>query len=148
MSVQLTREQFYAQQPQITRSLRELYEASTQQLDERLVCLVLLRSSQLNGCAFCLHMHDEHARRVGETPDRLAQIAAWHEARCFSERERAALAWTDALTQLAIHAPSEAQRAQLAEHFSVEERVNLSALIVTINSWNRFAVGFSFTPGE
>ncbi|WP_413614850.1 carboxymuconolactone decarboxylase family protein [Halomonas cupida] len=148
MSIQLSREQFYAQQPEITRSLVKLYEASTAKFDERLVCLVLLRSSQLNGCAFCLHMHDEHARRVGETPDRLAQLAAWHEARCFSERERAALAWTEALTQLAIQAPSDAQKAQLAEHFSVEEQVNLSALIVTINGWNRIAVGFSFTPGE
>jgi AhpD family alkylhydroperoxidase len=105
--------------------------------------LVKIRASILNGCANCINMHTKEARRHGETEQRLYLLAAWHEAPVFSDRERAALAWTDALTLLAQKgAPDAALHAQLAAHFTEEEQVKLTLLINAINSWNRLTVGF------
>ena len=105
--------------------------------------LVKVRASQLNGCANCLNMHTQEARRDGETEQRLYLLSAWHEAPVFSDRERAALAWTDALTLVATKgAPDAAILAGLAEQFSAEEQVKLTLLINVINGWNRLAVGF------
>ena len=111
-------------------------------LEQSLIELVKTRASQINGCAFCINMHTEDARKHGETEQRLYLLNAWRESPLYSERERAALAWTEALTLVAeTHAPDadyEAVRAQ----FSDSELVNLTTLIGAINAWNRIAIGF------
>ena len=112
-------------------------------LEKSLVHLVKIRASQLNGCANCINMHTQEARKDGETEQRLYLLSAWHEAPVFSDRERAALAWTDALTLLAAQgAPDDKTYAALAAQFSEEEQVRLTLLINVINGWNRLAVGF------
>ncbi|WP_332685752.1 carboxymuconolactone decarboxylase family protein [Bosea sp. (in: a-proteobacteria)] len=111
-------------------------------LEHSLIHLVKMRASQINGCAYCLHMHSADAIKEGESPARLFLLDAWHEAALYSPRERAALAWTDALTLISqTHAPSETYE-EVLRHFSPEETVNLTLLIATINSWNRIAIGF------
>ena len=111
-------------------------------LEHSLVELVKIRASQVNGCAFCIHMHSRDALASGETPERLLLLDAWHESPLYSPRERAALAWTEALTRVAeTHAPDDVYE-ELDEHFSDEEKVKLTLLIGTINAWNRLAIGF------
>lgn len=111
-----------------------------------LVDIVYLRVSQINGCAFCIDMHTRDAMKAGETPTRLLLLDAWHEAPLYSKRERAALAWTEALTLIAqTHAPDADWDALKAE-FSDEEIVKLSLLVATINAWNRLAIGFRAVP--
>jgi len=111
-------------------------------LERRLVELVKIRASQMNGCAFCLHMHATEARRAGETEERIYLLDAWRESPLYGPRERAALEWTEALTRIAdTHAPDDAYAA-VQEHFSAEEQVQLTLLIVAINGWNRIQVGF------
>ena len=104
--------------------------------------LVKTRASQINGCAFCLHMHTRDALKHGETELRLLMLSAWRESPLFSDRERAALAWTEALTLVAQTQAPDAAYAELAAHFEPAEQVRLTLLITTINAWNRFAVGF------
>src|SRR5579871_6690621 len=109
-------------------------------LDPTLVELVKIRASQINGCAFCLHMHTRDARARGETEERLYLLDAWRESPLYSDRERAALAWTEALTLVSTtHAP-DADYAGLAPHFTDREKVVLTLLITTINAWNRIAI--------
>jgi AhpD family alkylhydroperoxidase len=104
--------------------------------------LVKTRASQINGCAYCLHMHTSDAIAQGEAPARLFLLEAWEESAMYSPRERAALAWTEALTRVAdSHAPDDVYDG-LKPHFSEAEIVDLSLLIATINSWNRLAIGF------
>ena len=111
-------------------------------LEPSLMELVKIRASQTNGCAFCLHMHTAAARKQGETEERLYLLDAWRESPLYSERERAALAWTEALTLLPqTHAPEDVYRAVKAQ-FTEEEQVKLMLLIVAINGWNRVQVGF------
>ena len=111
-------------------------------LEHNLLELVKIRASQINGCANCLHMHTSDARKAGETEARIYLLNAWRESNLYSARERAALAWTEALTLVAeTHAPDadyEAARAQ----FNDEELVHLTLAISNINAWNRIAVGF------
>jgi AhpD family alkylhydroperoxidase len=104
--------------------------------------LVKMRSSQINGCANCLNMHSAHARKAGETEQRLYLLDAWEEAPCYSDRERAALAWTEHLTEVADKRAPDAVYKALAEQFTPEEQVQLTMLINVINGWNRLAVGF------
>lgn len=111
-------------------------------IERRLYELVKTRASQINGCAFCLHMHTNEARKLGETEDRLHLLSAWRESPLYSDRERAALGWTEALTRLAdTHAPDADYLAMKAQ-FTEEEQVVLTMMIVVINGWNRLAVGF------
>ena len=111
-------------------------------LEPSLMELVKIRASQINGCAFCLHMHATEARKKGEREERLYLLDAWRESPLYTARERAALAWTEALTRVAeTHAPDDVYR-ELAEHFTEKEQVILTLLIVTINGWNRIQVGF------
>jgi AhpD family alkylhydroperoxidase len=116
-------------------------------VEKPLLELVKIRASQINGCANCLNMHTAEARRVGETEQRLHLLAAWHEAPCYSDRERAALAWTEHLTQIAtLRAPDDIYRA-LDAQFTKEEQFKLTMMINVINGWNRLAVGFNlFAP--
>ncbi|APW35822.1 alkylhydroperoxidase [Rhodoferax koreense] len=108
--------------------------------------LVRLRASQINGCAFCVDLHSSDARKKGETERRLNAVTVWRETPFFTPRERAALAWTEALTRIAdTHAP-DADYADLAEHFTEAERVNLTLAIGLINVWNRLSVAFRKMP--
>ena len=111
-------------------------------LERSLYHLVKTRASQINGCAFCLHMHTAGARKLGETEERLYLLDAWRESPLYSERERAALAWTEALTLVSeTRAPDDVYR-PVKEQFTEEEQVTLTLLIVAINGWNRIQVGF------
>ena len=115
-------------------------------LENSLLELVKIRASQINGCAICLHMHAEEARRKGETEDRILMLDAWQETGLYTPREKAALAWTEALTRLTeTHAPDEAYAAVKAE-FSDEDLIKLTLMINVINSFNRFGVGFRVAP--
>jgi len=118
-------------------------------LEHSLLHLVKVRASQINGCAYCIHMHTKEARAQGETEERLYLLDAWRESPLYSDRERAALAWTEALTLVAeTHAPDN-DYALLSAHFTPEEQVKLTVLIGTINTWNRLAIGFrSIHPVE
>jgi AhpD family alkylhydroperoxidase len=118
-------------------------------LEHSLMELVKTRASQINGCAYCIHMHTKDARANGETEERLYLLSAWRESPLYSDRERAALAWTEALTLVAeTHAPDEDYGA-LSRHFTPAEQVNLTLLIGAINAWNRLAIGFrSIHPVE
>ncbi len=110
-------------------------------LEPALVQLVLMRVSQINGCAFCLDMHSKDARATGETEQRLYLLPAWRETKLYSERERVALAWAEELTELASpEAVSDALYAQANQQFKEEELVDLTVLVVAINSWNRINI--------
>jgi AhpD family alkylhydroperoxidase len=111
-------------------------------LDHSLIHLVKMRASQINGCAYCLDMHSRDARKNGETEQRLYVLDAWRETKLFTARERAALAWTEALTLISqTHAP-DAVYGEVSAQFSDAELANLTLLIGTINTWNRVAIGF------
>jgi len=115
-------------------------------LEKSLLELVKIRASQINGCAVCLHKHAEEARRQGESDDRILMLDAWHETGLYTPREKAALAWTEALTRLTeTRAPDEAYDAARAE-FSDEDLIKLTLMINVINSFNRFGVGFRVEP--
>ncbi len=111
-------------------------------LEKSLIDLLKTRASQINGCAFCIHMHTKDARTNGETEERLYLLDAWRESSLYSERERAALAWTEAVTLVSqTHVP-DAVFNELRQHFSEEEIVKLTMLVATINAWNRIAISF------
>ena len=110
-------------------------------LEAGLVELVEIRASQINGCANCVNLHAWSARQNGETEQRVYLLSAWREAPCYSERERAALGWTEALTRLSEEHTHERAYEALKAHFTEEERVKLTLAIVVINGWNRIAVG-------
>jgi AhpD family alkylhydroperoxidase len=121
-------------------------------LETTLLDLIKMRASQINGCAFCLDMHSKDARAAGETEQRLYLLNAWREAPFYTDRERAALAWTEALTSVADnHVPDEVYN-EARTVFSEEELVNLSLAVVAINGWNRLAIAFrpevgAYQPG-
>jgi AhpD family alkylhydroperoxidase len=117
-------------------------------LESSLLELVKMRASQINGCAYCLDMHSKDARAAGETEQRLYVLNAWREAPFYTERERAALAWTESVTLVnESHVPEDVYQ-QARAHFSEEELVNLTIAIVAINGWNRLEVSFRGTPGR
>lgn len=111
-------------------------------LDPTLVRLVEIRASQINGCANCINMHTVDARANGETEQRIYLLSAWREAPCYTARERAALAWTDALTRICDGHSLDDAREGLWNNFTKEEQVKLTLMINVINGWNRIAVGF------
>lgn len=116
-------------------------------LEHSLLELVKMRASQVNGCAFCLDMHSKDARAAGETEQRIYLLDAWEEADFYSPRERAALAWTEALTLVSqTHAP-DAVYEELRAHFSEREIADLTLAIVAINGWNRISIGFRTPAG-
>ncbi|MBX3390060.1 MAG: carboxymuconolactone decarboxylase family protein [Phycisphaeraceae bacterium] len=112
-----------------------------------LLHLVKLRASQINGCAFCIDMHWKDAKAVGETDIRLYSLDAWQESPFYTEKERAALEWTEALTRISeTHAPDPAFE-ELKKHFDEKQIAELSWAISLINAWNRVSIGFRATPG-
>jgi len=141
------RTDFYTASPDAMKAMIALEVAVNKLgLEPSLLELVKLRASQINGCAFCIDMHTTDARKAGESDRRMHGVAAWRETPFFSEREQAALAWTEALTQLSTtHAP-DADYERLQAHFSPKEQVDLTLAINTINSWNRLGVGFRKMP--
>lgn len=139
--------QFHELMPETTGALRAIGQAiSRSGLETSLTELVKLRASQINGCAFCLNMHYAEARKHGETPERIQLLCAWREAPVFTDRERAALAWTEALTLLTEgHVPDEVYQ-EACRHFSEKELAVLTSAVVMINAWNRIAVAYRWTP--
>src|SRR4051794_4206569 len=117
-------------------------------LEESLVTLMKLRASQINGCAYCVDMHWKDLRALGESEQRLYGLDAWEESPYYSERERAALRWTEELTRISETHASDAAYAELKGHFSEQEIVDLTFVITTINAWNRLAIGFRSEPGK
>ncbi|AXK72139.1 carboxymuconolactone decarboxylase family protein [Lysobacter sp. TY2-98] len=127
-----------AMQPLVTLGQR-IHEAG--RLESALIELVLMRVSQINGCAFCLDMHSKDARAAGETEQRLYLLPAWRETTLYSERERIAFAWAEELTELPSHeSVSDALYAKAREHFDEDALVDLTLLVVAINSWNRINI--------
>ncbi len=116
-------------------------------LESKLLELVRLRASQINGCAYCVDMHTKDARAHGETEQRLYAVAVWREAPFFSERERASLAWTEAVTLISRdHVPDDVYAAARRE-FSEKELIDLTMAVIAINGWNRLAISFRALAG-
>jgi AhpD family alkylhydroperoxidase len=138
---------FYQAAPETVNALMALENQVTSSgLEQSLIELVKTRASQINGCAYCINMHTQDARKHGETEQRLYLLTAWREAPAYTERERAALAWTEAVTQISeTHAPDEVYQ-DVRTQFSEAETVNLTMLIATINAWNRLAISFRAMP--
>lgn len=116
-------------------------------LETSLLELVRLRASQINGCAYCIDMHTKDARAAGETEQRLYALAAWRETPFYSERERAALAWAEALTRISDGGVSDDDYRHARQQFTEKELVDLSLAVVAINGWNRLAIPFRTAPG-
>ncbi len=116
-------------------------------LEPSLLDLVRTRASQINGCAYCIDMHTKDARARGESEQRLYALNAWRETPFYTERERAALAWTEAVTLIASGHVPDALYEEVRQHLSEEELVNLTLAVVAINGWNRFAISFRTLPG-
>jgi AhpD family alkylhydroperoxidase len=117
-------------------------------LETRLIELVLLRVSQINGCAYCIDMHSKDARAEGESEQRLYLLQAWRETPLYSERECAALAWAESATQLGEHGVPDDVYTQALASFGEEGLVNLNMVVVLINAWNRMAIPFRSAPGS
>ncbi len=116
-------------------------------LEPKLLELVKIRASQINGCAYCLDMHTQDARAIGETEQRIHLLSAWREAPFYTDRERAALGWAEAVTKVAdSHVPDYVYN-EVRAHFSEKEAVELNWAVVTINAWNRLAVSFRIPAG-
>jgi AhpD family alkylhydroperoxidase len=133
------------------QSLRPLFALGAQieasSLEQPLLELVKMRASQINGCAYCLDMHSKDARAEGETEQRLYLLGAWRETSLYSERERAALAWTEAVTLVAEgHVPDDVYD-EASSHFSEDELVTLTLAVVAINGWNRLNIAFRMEAG-
>jgi AhpD family alkylhydroperoxidase len=117
-------------------------------LDHRLMLLVKMRASQINGCAYCIDMHSKDARALGETEQRLYELNAWRETPFYTDRERAALAWTETLTLVSqSHVPDSAYQ-EVRKQFGEKELVDLTLLITSINTWNRLAIALRAVPGS
>jgi AhpD family alkylhydroperoxidase len=126
----------------------EMYVRKSSHLEPSLLELIKMRASQINGCAYCIDMHSKDARAAGETEQRLYALNAWRETPFFTDRERAALAWTEAVTLVSDgHVPDEIY-AEARERFTEEDLVNLTMAVVAINGWNRMAIAFRAVPGE
>ena len=138
---------FYTANPDVLKAQMSVEnQIAKSKLDHLLKELVRLRASQINGCAFCLDMHVTDALKSGETQRRLATVAAWREAPFFTDRERAALEWTESLTLVSQnHVPDSVWEA-VRPHFTDAELSELTLLIGSINTWNRFAIAFRKMP--
>lgn len=138
---------YYKANPAAIKAMVGLEQRIAQSaLEKPLIELVRLRASQINGRAYCMDLHSTDALKAGENPRRLATLPGWHETPFFTERECAALAWTEALTLVSEnHVPDDVWEA-VRPHFSDEELTDLSLLVVAINGWNRIAIGFRKMP--
>ena len=132
----------FAAAPQLMRTWTGTSVAIASSLEPTLVRLVEIRASQINGCANCINMHTAEARAGGETEQRIYLLSAWREAPCYTDRERAALGWTEALTRLSEGHDLERAHEALRAEFTEEEQVKLTLMVNVINGWNRISVGF------
>lgn len=134
--------------PQAMQAMRGL-EAFVRRsgLERSLLHLIKTRASQINGCAYCIDMHTKDARADGESEQRLYALSAWRETPFFTERERAALAWTESVTLVAETGVPDSDFELARQHFDEEELVALTMAIITINGWNRLAISFRTVPG-
>src|SRR5262249_4760089 len=143
----MTANDLFAAAPELMKKWTAASLAIASSLEPTLIRLVEIRASQINGCANCINMHAAEAREKGETEQRIYLLSAWREAPCYTDRERAALGWTEALTRLSEghmfegHVRERAYEALKAE-FTKEEQVKLTLMVNIINGWNRIAVGF------
>jgi len=117
-------------------------------LPQKLLELVRMRASQINGCGYCLDMHSKDARSTGETEQRLYVLPAWREAPFYDERERAALEWTEAVTRIVEAGVPDAVYERARHEFSEKELADLTLAVVAINGWNRLAIAFRATVGS
>ena len=140
---------YYSASPKAMKAMIAM-EALTSSLsiEPALLHLVKIRASQLNGCAFCTDMHSVDARRLGETDRRLYSIVVWRDSNFFNPRERAALAWTEALTHLGPQGVPQDVYDAVHRELTEKEMSDLGFLIITINGWNRMCVAFQTTPGS
>lgn len=135
--------------PDALKAMLELEKyVHASKLERQLYELVKTRASQINGCAYCIDMHTKDARKGGETEQRLYGLSAWRETPFYTERERAALAWTEALTLISENDVSDDLYETVCNNFSEEERVVLTMAIIAINGWNRLAISFRTVPGS
>jgi len=136
--------------PEGLAKMRELehYLNTGSELEASLLGLVRLRASLMNGCEYCVHVHSEELRKLNETAERIARVAEWRGSEFYTQRERAALAWTEAVTNIQEgHAP-DAVYDEVRAHFSEVETVNLTLTITTINAWNRLAISLGAYPSH
>jgi len=132
--------------PEGYRAVLALEKYVSSKVDQRVLELVKIRASMINGCAFCVDMHTTDARKAGETERRLYAVPVWRETPFFTERERAALAWSESLTLISQTGAPDEDYALVRAQFTDAELVNLTLAINTINAWNRFAIGFRKMP--
>lgn len=138
---------FYKASPEAIKAMVALEQRIARSaLEKSLIELVRLRASHINGCAYCVDTHSSDARKAGESERRLAGLSVWRETPFFTDRERAALAWTESLTLVSNDHVPDAVWADVQPHFSEEELTDLTLLIVAINGWNRFAIAFRKLP--
>lgn len=138
-------EHFQKSLPEAVTALRTLSAGAGQGMDKGLLELIKVRASQLNGCAYCLQLHLNWARKAGVSQAKLDRLAVWSEAPDFSAEERAALAWAEALHQPVRHEEVKAARLALAAAFGTEQQLKLTAAIAAVNAWNRIAGPLGFT---
>ncbi len=138
---------FYKASPEASKAMIA-FSAATEKLgiEHSLLELVKLRASQINGCAFCVDMHSADARKAGETERRLYAVTAWRETPFFTPRERAALAWTEAVTRISTHGAPDDVYVALDAQFTQKEQMDLTLAISMINCWNRLAISFRKMP--
>lgn len=135
--------------PKAIKGMLELEKyVANSSLERSLYELVKLRASQINACAYCIDMHSKDARKAGETEQRLYALLAWRETSFYSERERAALAWTEALTLISDNNVADSLYEEIQKHFNEKEHLALTMAIVAINGWNRLAISFRKEPGS
>ena len=147
MSTRISQQSVYRLCPRLAKHLTALGDvAPDSTVDRSIIHLVNLRVSQINHCCFCQHMHSQEARDDGEHQVRLDVLPAWREAPCFSTQELAALAWAEALTLVSQQAVSDNDYQNALAAFGEQGLIDLTAIIVQINSWNRVSVGFQFAP--
>lgn len=140
---------YIEQSPELFQKMSDLSMAlSDSAIDRKTHDLVTIRASQINGCAFCLDMHVKEAKIHGESDLRVHHVAVWHESNLFSPQERAALAWTEALTRLSEDGVSDALYDQVRAQLSEKELSDLTFLVMAINAWNRVGVAFQSVPGS
>jgi AhpD family alkylhydroperoxidase len=144
-----TRLNYWKTSPEVYKAMLALQTAvKASGMESSLLNLIQLRASQVNGCAFCIDMHTKDLRAGGETEQRIYMLDAWRESPFYSEREQAALAWTEAVTRITDgHVPDDVYE-EARRQFSEDELVKLTLAIVTINSWNRFGIAFRLVPGR
>ena len=133
--------------PEVSRALVALeQQVRKSSLERPLIDLVYLRVSQINGCAYCVDLHSSDLAKEGETPQRIALVTVWREAPFFTDRERAALAWAEAVTRLGEHGVSDAVYEEAKAALGDKGLVELNLAVATINAWNRFGIPFQLVP--